>query len=190
MTTPLMPKATAVWLIEHTSLTFEQIANFCNLHILEVEAIADTDPASQIVGFDSLASGQLSLEEIHRCERDQTAQLNLKEALSIEKILGKKASRYTPIAKRKDRPDAIFWLLKYCPSLSEKQICSLVNTTKITIDSIRKKEHWNMQAIRARHPVHLGLCSQEDLDSELEIAHKRNVKTEERLKEKSEKHTD
>ena len=165
MSSPLMPKATAVWLIENTSLTFEQVSKFCGLHILEVQTLADSESTQGMVGFDPIASGQLSLEEIHRCEKNSEAYLQISTAVTADSVLGKKRSRYTPLAKRQERPDAIAWLLKYYPDLNDSQVSRLVGTTKATIVSVRSKSHWNAQNIKPRNPVQLGFCTQSELDS-------------------------
>lgn len=165
MTVPLMPKATAVWLIENTTLTFEQVANFCGLHILEVQAIADGEAAVSMIGFDPVTSGQLTAEEIKRCEADSSLSLQLTPPLTADAILGKKTSRYTPVSKRQDRPDAIAWLLKYYPAIPEAQICRLLGTTKNMIIAVRGKTHWNSANIKPRNPVQLGLCTQVELDN-------------------------
>lgn len=170
MGSPLMPRATAVWLVENTSLTFEQIAQFCHLHMLEIQSIADNETGSGILGFDPIGSAQLTKEEIARCEADSTAKLNLTPPVTADGILGKKRSRYTPVAKRQDRPDAIAWLLKYHPELTEAQICRLLSTTKPTIKAIRTRSHWNSQNIKPRSPVQVGLCSQAELDAAVELA--------------------
>lgn len=164
MAVPLMPKATAVWLVENTTLTFEQVAEFCGLHILEVQAIADGEAAVGMIGFNPITSGQLTAEEIKRCEEDSTLSLKLTPPLTADSVLGKKTSRYTPVSKRQDRPDAIAWLLKYYPSLSETQICRLLGTTKNMINAVRNKTHWNSANIKPRNPVQLGLCTQIELD--------------------------
>lgn len=164
MTTPLMPKATAVWLVENTSLTFEQISEFCGLHILEVQAIADGETAIGMIGFNPITSGQLTTNEISRCEADSSLHLQITPPVTADTILGKKTSRYTPVSKRLDRPDAIAWLLKYYPALSESQICALLGTTKNMINAVRTKSHWNTANIKPRNPVHLGLCNQTELD--------------------------
>ncbi|WP_052046200.1 cell cycle transcriptional regulator TrcR [Candidatus Paracaedibacter symbiosus] len=164
MAVPLMPKATAVWLIENTSLTFEQVAEFCALHILEVQAIADGEAATGMIGFNPITSGQLTADEIKRCETDPNLSLTLTPPLTADSVLGKKASRYTPVSKRQDRPDAIAWLLKYYPTLPETQICRLLGTTKNMIAAVRGKTHWNSTNIKPRNPVHLGLCTQAELD--------------------------
>jgi len=157
---PLMRKATAVWLIENTGLTFKQIANFCGLHELEVQGIADGDVASGIIGQSPIISGQLSHEEIKRCEQDENASLNIvKNASSSLKVQAKR-TKYTPIARRQDKPDGIAYLLKYYPDISNNQIKKLVGTTDKMIESIRNRQHWNMKNIKPRDVVLLGLCSQ------------------------------
>lgn len=165
MSVPLMPKATAVWLIENTALTFEQVAKFCGLHILEVQTLADNESSQGLVGFDPIASGQLSLDEINRCEKDANLQLQMSMAVTADSVLGKKRNRYTPLAKRQERPDAIAWLLKYYPELTDSQISRLVGTTKMTIAAVRSKSHWNVQNIKPRNPVQLGFCTQSELDN-------------------------
>lgn len=171
MAIPLMPKATAVWLVENTSLTFEQVADFCGLHLLEVQAIADGEAAIGMIGFNPITSGQLTVEEIHRCEADPSQSLRLTPPVTAESILGKKTSRYTPVSKRQDRPDAIAWLLKFYPNLSENQICRLLGTTKNMISAVRNKSHWNSQNIKPRNPVQLGLCTQKQFDEALDTLH-------------------
>src|SRR5271155_2666635 len=172
MTLPLMPKATAVWLIEKTALTFTQIADFCGMHPLEVQAIADGEVAQGIVGYDPVANGQLTLEEIARCERDANARLKLlPSTLPAPKRL--RGSRYTPVAKRNDRPDAIAFLLRNYPQLSEAQVSKLLGTTKDTIQKVRERSHWNSANIKPRDPVILGLCSQTDLNAAVSRANER-----------------
>ncbi len=168
MASPLMPKATAVWLIENTALSFEQIAAFCGLHSLEVQAIADGDVSISMVGLDPISSSQLSLEEINRCENDTSARLVLIPPVNADTILGKKRSRYTPVSKRQDRPDAIAWLVKYYPDMTDGQICRLLGTTKPMIKAVKTKTHWNSANIKPRSPVHLGLCVQVELDKTIE----------------------
>lgn len=165
MTQPLMPKATAVWLLDNTTLTFKQIAEFCGLHILEVQAIADGDSAVGMIGFDPITSGQLTVDEIKRCENDDSSHLTLMPPMTADSILGKKSSRYTPVARRQDRPDAIAWLLKFHPELPDSVICKLLGTTKNMIKSIKLKTHWNSANIKPKHPVSLGLCTQVELES-------------------------
>ena len=165
MTQPLMPKATAVWLIENTALTFEQVAGFCKLHTLEVQAIADGEVSIGMQGFDPIANGQLTRDEIHRCTQDPSLQLVLQTS-SLPKPTNKsKGPKYVPISKRGDKPDAIAWLLKHHPELKDSQINRLVGTTKETINKVRDRTHWNSNQITAKHPVMLGLCQQEDLDN-------------------------
>lgn len=167
MTAPLMPKATAVWLVENTALTFDQIADFCSLHPLEVQGIADGEVAVGIVGKDPVANNQLMRDEIERCEKDATARLDLKKSTHdyIQSNRKKQKGRYTPVARRQDKPDAIAWLLKNCPNIKDSQLTKLIGTTKKTIQSIRERSHWNMSNITPRDPVLLGLCSQRDLDT-------------------------
>lgn len=163
MDRPLMPKATAVWLVENTALTFDQIADFCGLHILEVKGIADDEVATGIRGLDPVNSGVLTREEIARCETDAATRLEMIKRKAEVKA-AKKAPRYTPLSKRQDRPDAIAWLLRYHPELSEQQICKLLGTTKTTVQAVRERTHWKSTEIRPRDPVLLELCSQTDLD--------------------------
>ena len=165
MTTPLMPKATAVWLIENTALTFDQISAFCGIHGLEIQALADNENATRIVGFDPIASSQLTLDEIHRCENDPAARLVIRPAISADSVLGKKKSRYTPLSKRQDRPDAIAWMIKFYPDIPEVALTRLLGTTKPMIRSIKTKTHWNTPQIKPRSPVQIGFCSQAELDA-------------------------
>jgi len=165
MELPLMPKATAVWLVENTALTFEQIAEFCGLHALEVQAIADGEVAAQMVGLDPVANGQLTAEEIRRCEADPALRLKLSEQAQTVPLVKHKGPRYTPISKRQDKPDAIAWLLKNHPELSDGQISKLVGTTKPTIAAVRDRTHWNAPNIKPRHPVALGLCTLPELEA-------------------------
>jgi len=167
MSTPLMPKATAVWLIDNTTLTFEQIADFCGLHPLEIQGIADGEVSKGIMGVDPLNTGQLTSEEIKRCEADASLSLMLSEEAKRHLIVEKKShkgGKYTPVARRQDKPEAVAWLLKNCPELSDSQITKLIGTTKTTIESIRSKTHWNSSNINPKDPVLLGLCSQTELD--------------------------
>jgi hypothetical protein len=165
MALPLMPKATAVWLVENTSLTFDQIGEFCGLHPLEVQAIADGEVAVQMQGLDPIANGQLTLEEIERCQKDPAARLKLlAEAVPLP-VVKHRGPRYTPIAKRQDKPDAISWLLKSHPELSDGQISKLIGTTKPTIQAVRDRTHWNSSNIKPRHPVALGLCTLAELEA-------------------------
>lgn len=173
MALPLMPKATAVWLVENTALTFEQIADFCGLHALEVQAIADGEVATGIVGLDPVANGQLTRAEIERCEADQDASLRLVITDIPQPRAKPKGARYTPVSKRQDRPDAIAWILKHHPELSDAQISKLIGTTKPTIQQVRDKSHWNAGNIKPRNPVTLGLCSEPDLEKAVALARPR-----------------
>jgi hypothetical protein len=172
MDLPLMPKATAVWLIDNTALNFRQIADFCGLHPLEVQGIADGEVAQGIVGLDPIANNQLTRAEIERCEKEPKATLRLIK-IADKMPSRRKGPRYTPVSRRQDRPDAIAWLLRYHPELSDGQIGKLVGTTKPTISAIRERTHWNMQNIRPVDPVSLGLCKQADLDEAVTKAAKR-----------------
>jgi len=164
MRSPLMPKATAVWLVENTALTFDQIADFCGLHPLEVQAIADGEVAVQMLGLDPVANGQTTAAEIERCQADPEARLKLLETAIPPQYQRHKGPRYTPIAKRQDKPDAILYLLRNHSELSDAQICKLVGTTKPTINAVRDRTHWNSPNLKARHPVGLELCTLEELD--------------------------
>ena len=170
----LMPKATAVWLVENTSLTFEQIAELCGLHVLEVKGIADGDVAQGIKGMDPISTGQLTREEIARGEEDHDYRLRLAEAkVDIPEVKTKKGPRYTPVSRRQDRPNAVLWLLRSHPELKDSQIMRLVGTTKPTIAAIRERTHWNSPNLQPQDPVTLGLCSQIDLDNEVRKAARR-----------------
>ncbi|CBS86725.1 DUF1013 domain-containing protein [Azospirillum lipoferum] len=173
MALPLMPKATAVWLVENTSLSFEQIAAFCGMHSLEVQAIADGEVAVGMVGLDPIANGQLTKQEIERCEKNQDLRLKLLVADLPQVASRSKGPRYTPITKRGDKPDAIAWLLKHHPELSDAQVCRLIGTTKPTIAAVRDRTHWNVANIKPRSPVMLGLCSQRELEESLALAIRR-----------------
>ncbi len=172
MTTQLlMPKATAVWLVEHTALTFEQIADFCHLHPLEVKAIADGEAATGIKGLYPVTTGQLSREELDKAQTDKNHKLKLLESkVRLPEPKRRKGPRYTPLSRRHDRPNAILWLLKNHPELKDAQIMRLVGTTKTTIASVRERTHWNASQLAAMDPVTLGLCSQIDLDFEVNRA--------------------
>ena len=161
----LMPKATAVWLVENTTLTFDQISAFTGLHPLEVQAIADGEVAGGMTGLDPTINGQLTKEEIKRGEGDPAARLKLSARDVPEPVARSKGPRYTPVAKRQDRPDAIAWLLKVHPELQDSQVAKLVGSTKSTVLSVKDRSHWNMQNVRPRDPVTLGLCSQRELDA-------------------------
>jgi hypothetical protein len=162
---PLMPKATAVWLIDNTSLTFDQIAEFCGMHPLEVKGIADEDVAKGIKGIDPVAAGQLTHEQIEAAEKNPEMRLKMAPAkYKMPHIKAKKTPRYTPVSKRQDKPDAIYWLLRNHAELTDADIMKLIGTTKATIAKIRDRGHWNSQNIKAVDPVTLGLCTQIELD--------------------------
>ena len=175
MTLPLMPKATAVWLIDKTALTFTQIADFCGMHPLEIQAIADGEVAQGIVGYDPVANSQVTLAEIHRCEADADARLKLLPT-NLPQPKRMKGARYTPVAKRNDRPDGIAYLMRNFPQLSETQIGKLMGTTKETIHKVRDRTHWNSANIKPRDPVILGLCSQGDLNGMVAQANDRLIR--------------
>ena len=179
-TKPLMPKATAVWLIDNTSLTFDQIADFCGLHPLEVKGIADEDVAKGIKGQDPVASGQLTREQIETAEKDPKARLKMAPAKhKMPSVKLKRAPRYTPVSKRQDKPDAVYWILRNHPEFADADIIKLIGTTKATIQKIRERSHWNAQNIKAVDPVTLGLCSQLELDLAVSRA---NVKRDRAIK--------
>ncbi|HEY3908638.1 MAG TPA: cell cycle transcriptional regulator TrcR [Stellaceae bacterium] len=173
MSAPLMPKATAVWLVENTSLTFEQIADFCALHPLEIQAIADGEVANQMQGLDPVANGQTTAAEIARCQADPEARLALSPQAMPPQAIRHKGPRYTPIAKRQDKPDAIAFLLKSHPELSDAQISKLIGTTKPTIAAVRDRTHWNSPNIKPRHPVGAGLCTLDELEEAVRRARAR-----------------
>ena len=170
MVQPLMPKATAVWLIDNTTLTFDQIADFCELHPLEVQGIADGEVATGIQGLDPMANNQLTRDEIDRCVKDPTARLKMASRELPQPMKRTKGPRYTPVAKRQDKPDGVAWLLRHHPELKDSQIAKLIGTTKNTIQAVRERTHWNSPNIRPRDPVLLGLCSQADLNTVVERA--------------------
>jgi hypothetical protein len=176
MATPLMPKATAVWLVENSTLTFKQIAEFCGLHELEVQAIADDEVATGMHGQSPIGSHELTAEEIKRCEADPNARLKMMSRDLPDPVARQKGPRYTPIAKRQDKPDAIAWLVKTHPELTDAQISKLVGTTKTTIAKVRDRSHWNMQNIRPRHPLELGLCTTRDLTAAIAAAARKKAK--------------
>ncbi|NND40669.1 MAG: DUF1013 domain-containing protein [Boseongicola sp.] len=170
MNKPIMAKATAVWLVDNTTLSFKQIADFCGLHELEVQGIADGDVATGVKGFDPIANNQLTQDEIDAAEKDSLYELKLKfnaAAVGEEKRRG---PRYTPLSKRQDRPAAILWLVKFHPELTDGQISKLVGTTKPTIQSIRERTHWNISNIQPVDPVALGLTKQSELDAAVQKA--------------------
>ena len=170
---PLMPKATAVWLVENTALSFDQVADFCKLHPLEIKAIADGDAAQGIKGLDPVQTGQLSREEIEKAVADPNYRLKLLDPkVRLPEAKRKSGPRYTPVSRRQDRPNAILWLVRNHPELKDSQIMRLVGTTKSTIQAIRDRTHWNAANLTPLDPVTLGLCSQIDLDLEVQRAAK------------------
>ncbi|MEO6394953.1 MAG: cell cycle transcriptional regulator TrcR [Devosia sp.] len=175
----LMPKATAVWLVDNTSLSFEQIAAFCGLHPLEVQGVADGDVAGGIMGVNPVQNGQLTRDEIEKAEADKTYHMQLSEPKVRVAATKRKGPRYTPISRRNERPNAIRWLLRNHPELKDAQIMRLVGTTKSTIDSVRDNSHWNSTNIQPMDPVTLGLCSQIDLDLEVKRASKGQISPDE-----------
>jgi hypothetical protein len=186
MNLPLMPKATAVWLIENTTLTFKQIADFCGLHELEVKGIADGDVSVNIKAYNPILSNQLTREEIESCSKDPNRPLKLKEKLidyEVKKMVG---TKYTPISKREDRPSAIYWLVKTYPQLSDGQICKLVGSTKNTVDSIRNRKYWNISNVSPKDPVLANFCSQTDLEKAVEKSVRRQKNLTKKLKKEKE----
>ncbi len=187
----LMPKATAVWLIDNTALTFEQIADFCGMHVLEVQALADREQTDYIVGTSPILNGMLSKEDIEKCEKNPDLRLVLNK--NSEEFIRKShevKSRYTPMAHRQNRPDAIMWLIKNHPNISDAQICKLVRTTKSTINAIRERTHKSISEIQPRNPVLLGICSEFDLTKAIldaDAKAERELKKAEALARKAEK---
>lgn len=184
MTQILMPKATAVWLIDNTALTFDQISAFCGLHILEVEGIADGDVAAGIRGADPISNGQLAREEIEKGEKEPSYALKAEIFANEPATTGKsrkKGPRYTPLSRRQDRPDAIAWIVRNHPEVSDAQISKLIGTTKPTISAIRERTHWKMNTINPTDPVSLGLCSQMDLDEIVKVAAEKKAKRDAKL---------
>ena len=180
----LMPKATAVWLLENTSLTFSQISDFCELHILEIESIANGDVVDKMPGINPINNKILTTDEIKKCEKNSKLKLKInKSELPKPKKIAKGA-KYTPIAKRQERPGAIKWLLKEFPAITDNEICKLIRTTKNTVDSIRNKSHWNYENIITKDPVKLGFCSEKDLNKVSEIQKKEDDPVSNELDEK------
>ena len=170
---PLMPKATAVWLLDNSALTFDQVADFTKMHPLEIRAIADGDAAQGIKGSDPISSGQLTREEIEKGEKDPNHRLKLEESkVVLPPAAKRRGPRYTPVSRRHERPSAILWLVRNHPELKDAQIMRLVGTTKTTIASVRDRTHWNASTLTPMDPVTLGLCSQIDLDLEVQRANK------------------
>lgn len=175
MTAPYMPKATAKWLVDNTALTFKQIADFCEMHPLEIQGMADGEVAISINPDNPIKAKQLSAEEIQRCEADSDAKLGLSQKAKefMASNNKKKGARYTPVARRQDKPDAISWLIKNHPELSDGQLVKLVGTTKKTIEAIRDRSHWNTNNLNPRDPVLLGICTQTALNAATEKARKK-----------------
>ena len=183
---PLMPMATAVWLVENTTLTFKQIANFCNIHEVEVQGIADGEVAKGIVGYNPIISGQLTKEEIELSSKDNLRPLNLsKQDIEISNSENK-VKKYVPLSKRQDKPDSVLWLIKNHSQLKDSQIAKLVGITKNSVVAIRNKSYWNFNSLNAKDPVAINLFTQKDLSDALEKAERR-IKREKKLKEKGEK---
>ena len=181
---PLMPIATAVWLVENTTLTFKQIANFCKLHEVEIQGIADGEVAKGIMAYNPIISGQLSREEIELSSKDESRPLQLKTNEVKIDIADKKAKKYIPLSKRQDKPDSALWLLKQHSTLKDSQIAKLVGITKNSVTSIRNKNYWNFNNLNPKDPVAMGLFSQKNLIDEIEKAERR-IKREKREKEKA-----
>jgi len=181
---PLMPMATAVWLVENTSLTFKQIAEFCKLHEVEVQGIADGEVAKGIVGYNPIISGQLTNEEIKLSSEDENRSLNIVDTVVEIKNSDSKIKRYIPLSKRQDKPDSALWILKNHPKLKDSQIAKLVGVTKNSVSSIRNKSYWNYNNLNAKDPVAMGLFTQKELLKALEKAEKRILK-DKKLKDKS-----
>ena len=180
----LMPKATAVWLLENTSLTFDQISDFCELHILEIESIANGDVVDKMPGINPINNKILTTDEIKKCEKNSKLKLKINKSELPKPRKIAKGAKYTPIAKRQERPSAIKWLLKEIPTITDNEICRLIRTTKNTVDSIRNKSHWNYENIITKDPVKLGFCSEKDLNKVSEIQKKEDDPVSNELDEK------
>jgi hypothetical protein len=181
--TPLMPMATAVWLVENTSLTFKQIANFCNLHEVEIQGIADGEVAKGIIAYNPIISGQLTREEIELSSKDKDRPLKIKSDDVEISNLTKKVKKYIPLSKRQDKPDSALWLIKHHPQLKDSQIARLVGVTKNSVTLIRNKSYWNYNNLNPKDPVAMSLFSQKDLVDAIEKAERR-IKREKKEKEK------
>ena len=181
--TPLMPMATAVWLVDNTTLTFKQIANFCNLHEVEIQGIADDEVAKGIIAYNPIISGQLTREEIELSSKNENRPLQISNTDIEISSSDKKIKKYTPLSKRQDKPDSALWLIKNHPQLKDSQIAKLVGITKNSVTSIRKKSYWNYNSLNAKDPVAMSLFSQRDLVEAIEKAERR-MKREKREKEK------
>lgn len=187
MKLPLMPKATAIWLVDNTSLSFKQIGDFCGMHELEIKGIADGEVGVGIKGLNPIANNQLTKEEIEKCSNDTNTSLEIiVNEISTKTEQSNKKKKYTPLSKRQDRPDAVYWLIRNHPELKDSQVARLVGSTKSTIDAIKNRTHWNMTHIRPQDPVGLGLCKQIELDEALAKA-ERSMKRVQKKKEKEEK---
>ena len=180
----LMPKATAVWLLENTSLTFGQISDFCELHILEIESIANGDVMDKMPGINPINNKILTTDEIKKCEKNSKLKLKINKSKLPKPKKIAKGAKYTPIAKRQERPSAIKWLLKEFPAITDNEICRLIRTTKNTVDSIRNKSHWNYENIITKDPVKLGFCNEKDLNKISEIQKKEDGPVSNELDEK------
>ena len=184
---PLMPKATAVWLVDNTSLSFDQIADFCGLHPLEVKGIADEDVAKGIKGQDPVATGQLTREQIEEAEKNPKMRLKMAPSrYKMPPVKLKKVPRYTPVSKRQDKPDAVYWIIRNHPEFADADIVKLIGTTKATIQKIRERSHWNATNIKAVDPVTLGLCSQLELDLAVSRANAKRERAQKRASKKGE----
>ena len=183
---PLMPMATAVWLVENTTLTFKQIANFCNLHEVEIQGIADGEVAKGIMAYNPIISGQLTKEEIELSSKDENRSLNIKSTDIEISNMDKKVKKYVPLSKRQDKPDSALWIIKNHPQLKDSQIAKLVGITKNSVTSIRNKSYWNFNSLNAKDPVAMNLFSQKDLVEAIEKSERR-LKREKKEKEKAQK---
>ena len=184
---PLMPMATAVWLVENTSLTFKQIANFCKLHEVEIQGIADGEVAKGIVGYNPIIAGQLTKEEINLSSEDNKRPLNLQvNEIEIDSE-NKKTKKYVPLSKRQDKPDSALWLIKQHPSLKDSQIAKLVGITKSSASAIRNKSHWNYNNLNAKDPVAMGMFTQKELIDALEKAERRRIREKKEKEKEKEK---
>ena len=160
-----MPKATASWLIENTSLSFKQISEFVGIHVLEIQAIADGEVSSGILPRNPMENGELTKEEISRCEKDEKLLLNIKSSEIPIPNKKTKGSRYTPLSKRADKPNGIYWFIRNIPNIPDSKICKIIGTTKKTVQAIRERTYWNIQNVRAQNPFEIGLCSKEEIES-------------------------
>lgn len=187
MTAPLMPRATAVWLVENTTLTFRQIAEFCELHELEIQAVADGDVASNIMGLSPIDNAQLTMEEIKRCEDDCKANLQASPMERNVKARNAKSKKVLSPSQRQDKPSAIAWVIKNYPELKDSQICKMIGTTKPTIESIRNGSHKDISSIRPKNPVTIGLCSEQDIEKAIAVALHKASQPEPKVKAKAKK---